>query len=308
MPQHSTDWFAELEPVVANLLDRHLSMAQEWFPHQYVPWSAGRDYDGPLNGLAWQDAQSALGPVARSALVLSVLTEENLPVYHHQLASGAPPDNAWAAWLHRWTAEEDRHSTVMLSYIHATRAVDPVALERARMRYMSAPPRPDDLPSDPLHGLAYVMIQELATRVAHRNTGLHCGESVCARIFARVAQDENLHMVFYRDLYAALLDLIPDRAMAGLWRAVKEFRMPGQAIPGFTAMNARIALAGWYDLAVFHDDVLMPLVRALRIRERTGLGPQGEQHRAALLTHTERLCRAAVRFRERRTAAPVRAR
>ncbi|MFD0427624.1 acyl-ACP desaturase [Streptomyces zhihengii] len=130
-----------------------------------------------------------------------------------------PRDNAWDEWLHRWTAEEDRHSTVMLSYIHTTRAVDPIALERARMRYMSTPPRPDDLPSDPLHGLAYVMIQELATRVAHRNTGLHCGESVCARLFARVAQDENLHMVFYRDLYAALLDLIPDQAMASLWRA-----------------------------------------------------------------------------------------
>ncbi|MFC8957394.1 acyl-ACP desaturase [Streptomyces sp. NPDC057101] len=303
MPQHSTDWFAELEPVVANLLGRHLSMAQEWFPHQYVPWSRGHDYDGPLEGVSWQDAQSALSPVAKAALVLSVLTEENLPVYHHRLAANAPRDNAWDEWLHRWTAEEDRHSTVMLSYIHTTRAVDPIALERARMRYMSTPLRPDDLPSDPLHGLAYVMIQELATRVAHRNTGLHCGESVCARLFARVAQDENLHMVFYRDLYAALLDLIPDQAMASLWRAVKGFRMPGQAIPGFAEMNARIALAGWYDLEIFHNDVLTPLIRALRIHERTDLGPQGEQNRAELLTHTERLHRTSIRFRERRPTA-----
>ncbi|MFI1186063.1 acyl-ACP desaturase [Streptomyces californicus] len=305
MPQHSPDWFTEVEPVVADLLDRHLSMAQEWFPHQYVPWGRGRDYDGPLEGVAWQDAQSALSPVAKSALVLSVLTEENLPVYHHRLAANAPRDDAWTAWLHRWTAEEDRHSTVMLSYIHSTRAVDPVALERARMRYMSAPSGSDDLPSDPLHGLAYVMIQELATRVAHRNTGLHCGESVCARLFARVAQDENLHMVFYRDLYAVLLDLVPDRAMAGLWRAVREFRMPGQAIPGFAEMNARIALAGWFDLEIFHDDVLVPLIKALRVRERAGLGDRGEQSRAELLAHTERLRRTAVRFRERRPVAPA---
>lgn len=303
MPEHPEDWLTELEPVVANLLDRHLSMAPEWFPHQYVPWGRGRDYDGPLQGMAWQDAQSALDPVARSALVLSVLTEENLPVYHHRLATDAPRGTAWNEWVHRWTAEEDRHSTAMLSYIHTTRAVDPIALERARMRYMSTPPGPDDLPSDPTHGLAYVMIQELATRVAHRNTGLHCGESVCARLFARVAQDENLHMVFYRDLYAAVLDLRPTEAMSSLWRAVNGFRMPGQAIPGFAEMNARVALAGWYDLEIFHDDVLTPLIRALRIRERTGLGPQGERDRAALLTYTERLHRAATRFRDRRSAA-----
>ncbi|TXS54236.1 acyl-ACP desaturase [Streptomyces sp. t39] len=292
-----------MEPVVATLLDRHLSMAQEWFPHQYVPWSRGRDYEGPLDGVAWQDAQSALSPVAKSALVLSVLTEENLPVYHHRLAANAPRGGAWDAWVHRWTAEEDRHGTAMLAYLHTTRAVDPVALERARMRYMSTPPHPDDLPSDPLHGLAYVLIQELATRVAHRNTGLNCGESVCARLFARVAQDENLHMVFYRDLYAALLDLVPDQAMAGLWRAVKGFRMPGRTIPGFAEMNARVALAGWYDLEIFHGDVLTPLLRTLRVHERTDLGPEGEHHRAELLTHTERLHRTAVRLRERRPAA-----
>ena len=34
----------ELEPVVAENLDRHLSMAQEWHPHDYVPWSQGRDF------------------------------------------------------------------------------------------------------------------------------------------------------------------------------------------------------------------------------------------------------------------------
>ena len=33
-----------LEPVVAENLDRHLGMAQEWHPHDYVPWSEGRDF------------------------------------------------------------------------------------------------------------------------------------------------------------------------------------------------------------------------------------------------------------------------
>ena len=31
----------DLEPVVAENLDRHLSLAKEWHPHDYVPWSRG---------------------------------------------------------------------------------------------------------------------------------------------------------------------------------------------------------------------------------------------------------------------------
>ena len=34
----------ELEPTVEQSLDRHLAGAKEWFPHELVPWSRGRDY------------------------------------------------------------------------------------------------------------------------------------------------------------------------------------------------------------------------------------------------------------------------
>ena len=49
---------AEVEPTVARLLDRHLDVAKEWFPHEYVPWSEGRNYDGLLNGERWQESDS----------------------------------------------------------------------------------------------------------------------------------------------------------------------------------------------------------------------------------------------------------
>jgi acyl-[acyl-carrier-protein] desaturase len=35
----------ELKPVAERLLNRHLAMAKEWLPHQYVPWRLGRDFD-----------------------------------------------------------------------------------------------------------------------------------------------------------------------------------------------------------------------------------------------------------------------
>src|SRR5258708_34230007 len=69
----------------------------------------------------------------------------------------------------RWPAEENRHAIVIRDYLTVTRALDPVALERARMAQMCAAvvPEPETVPD----GLAYVALQELATRVSHLNTG-----------------------------------------------------------------------------------------------------------------------------------------
>ena len=33
----------DLEPTVESLLERHLNTAKEWFPHELVPYSRGRD-------------------------------------------------------------------------------------------------------------------------------------------------------------------------------------------------------------------------------------------------------------------------
>ena len=33
-----TDLLCELEPVAERLLDRHLAMAKDWLPHEYIPW------------------------------------------------------------------------------------------------------------------------------------------------------------------------------------------------------------------------------------------------------------------------------
>ena len=59
-----TALLTELEPVVEKNLDRHLSLAKEWFPHEYVPWSEGRTFDGPLGGEAWSPEDSTLPEVA----------------------------------------------------------------------------------------------------------------------------------------------------------------------------------------------------------------------------------------------------
>ncbi len=182
----------DLEPVVEADLNRHLATAKEWFPHEYVPWSRGLDFDGVLGGQAWAPGQSNLPEAVRTSLIVNLLTEDNLPIYHRVIAEYFGRDGAWGTWVHRWTAEEDRHGHVIRDYLLATRAVNPVALERARMVHLATGFELEY--TGAAEALAYVSFQELATRIAHRNTGRLSGGPVCDQLLARVAQDENLHM------------------------------------------------------------------------------------------------------------------
>ncbi|MGI5149116.1 acyl-ACP desaturase [Plantactinospora sp. CA-294935] len=300
-PLSQTALLIELEPVVADNLDRHLRVAKEWFPHEYVPWGEGRTFDGILDGEAWAPEDSTVPEVARTALVVNLLTEDNLPSYHHQIATLFGRDGAWGTWVHRWTAEEGRHGTAIRDYLTVTRAVDPVALERARMTHMSA--GYDNAHDDEvLHSLAYVSFQELATRISHRNTGRVTGDPRCEQLLARVAADENLHMVFYRNLLGAAFELAPGQAMRAVADVVADFQMPGNGIEGFARKSVAMAMAGIYDLRQHRDDVLLPVLRQWDVWNVTGLDSDGEAAREQLAAQLDGLDRAAARFEEKRDA------
>jgi acyl-[acyl-carrier-protein] desaturase len=294
----------ELEPTVETNLNRHLATAKEWFPHEYVPWSQGSDFDGVLGGQAWNPEQSKLPEVARTSLIVNLLTEDNLPSYHHEIATTFGRDGAWGTWVHRWTAEEGRHGIAIRDYLVTTRAVDPVSLERARMAHMQGGFAHDN--DTVLASIAYVSFQELATRVAHRNTGKVSGDPICDQLLAKVAADENLHMLFYRNLLTAAFDLAPDAAMRAVCDVVRDFQMPGHTIENFGRKSVQIAMAGIYDLRIHHDEVITPILRQLRIFDRDGFTGDGEKAREDLAEFLTGLDSAASRFEAKRAAARAR--
>ncbi len=287
----------ELETVVAQNLDRHLAMAREWFPHDYVPWSRGRDF-AFLGGEDWQPEDSPLDPVAKVAMTVNLLTEDNLPSYHREIATRFSRDGAWGTWIGQWTAEEGRHSIVLRDYLVVTRGVDPVALERQRMEHTIAGYDGGD--RTPLAVLAYVSFQELATRVSHRNTGRASGCPVADQLLARIAADENLHMVFYRNLMAAALEIVPDAAMVAIRDEVINFAMPGLGMADFAQNAITIAKAGIYDLRIHHDDVLIPVLRFWNIFDRNDFGPEGERAREELIGFLGLLDERARYYEEKR--------
>ncbi len=284
----------ELEPEAGRLYDRHAGVAQEWFPHDFIPYRLGRDFDKD----PWTPDQPRLTGVAQTAFEIGLLTEDNLPSYHRLIHGmfGAG-DGAWINWVGRWTAEEGRHAIVLRDYLTVTRNIDPVALERGRMTQLQQG-YDHDAP-DTLHGLAYVTFQELATRIAHRNTGRYSDDPVADKIMVRIAADENLHMVFYRDIISAALVLEPSAAVRAIVDEVLAFQMPGAGIPGFVRKAAQIAKAGIYDLRVHRDEVLLPILRHWRIFELTNLDATAEAARSRLAEHLAKLDVAAKRFEAR---------
>lgn len=290
---------AELEPTAAKLYDRHMGVAKEWFPHEYVPWSRGRDF---APGEQWSPDDADFGPggwvlpeVVRASLFVNLLTEDNLPYYTRDIHETFGGDSAYGAWARNWTAEEGRHSIVIRDYLVVTRALDPVALERARMHQVRGGEVPS--PSDPFQALAYLSLQELATRIAHRNTGKHIEDAAGLEIMNRVGNDENLHFLFYRDLATAALEVAPSEMMRGIERAVTGFTMPGIGIPNFEQHARGIAKAGIYDLRIHHDQILEPVVmRHWKIAELSGLDADGERARERTIAHIEKVQRVSARM------------
>jgi acyl-[acyl-carrier-protein] desaturase len=291
----------ELEPTVQRLFERHLETTREWFPHEYIPYGRGRDFQ---RDEVWAPEAADLGgatidDAARSSLIVNLLTEDNLPYYFRTIERSLGADGPWGAWSKRWTAEEGRHSMVIYGYLMVTRAVDPVNLERCRMHQVSTGQVPE--PESAMEVIVYVALQELATRIAHRNTGRVLGDPAGYEVMMRVAGDENLHHLFYRDLTQAAIELDPSSAMQAIERQVVDFEMPGTGIPGFAAHAAAISRAGIYDLAIHHDQILVPVVlRHWAVERLTGLDDDAERARDRLMARLAKSERVARRVADRR--------
>jgi acyl-[acyl-carrier-protein] desaturase len=291
-----------LAPTAERLLERHLGTAKEWFPHEFVPWSRGTDF---VVGEEFDPDTAALPAGVRSALLLNLLTEDNLPHYYRAIVSHFGNDDVWGEWNRRWTAEEGRHAIVIRDYLTCTRAIDLRLLERERMAQVSNGIVPN--PPTIAEGIVYVALQELATRISHRNTGKLLCDPVGDAVMTRVAADENLHHLFYRDLVTAALEIDPSGIVLAIDQQVRFFEMPGAGVTDFPAHARAIAEVGVYDFTLHHDNILVPVVvKHWKIEQLSGLTPEAEEARVRVLRHIERVGLAARRMsarRERNTSA-----
>lgn len=295
---------SELEPKAGELLDRHFASTKEWFPHEYIPYSRAEDF-GP--GYQWMPEESPFpSEDVRSSLFVNLLTEDNLPYYFRDIDRMFGQHGAWRAWAGRWTAEEGRHSMAIYGYLMASRAIDPVVLERGRMVQVAQGEVPS--PMTARHGMIYVSLQELATRVSHRNTGAAMADSDITgkKVMDRVGNDENFHYLFYRDVSAAAAELDPSGFVEAVEEVSVNFEMPGTGIPGFTKHAARIALSGIYGLTEYKEKVLEPTLKNWKFWDLEGLSGKAEAARERLSDFLAGLADRVEKEKEKRARRQAR--
>lgn len=290
-----TELMAAVDDRIDALMTEHLSMRPTWYAHELVPWEEGRSYvDEP-----WDESQCTVAPEVRESMLLNLLTEDNLPYYHHAIASQFGEDSAIGRWTRRWTAEEGQHSIVIRDYLLTTRNVDPVELENLRIETVS---RGWDSPwTDPIDIFVYTSAQELATRVSHRNTGRVADEETAYEVMKRVAADENYHYIFYKGVVSAMLEHDPSACVLSMHKVYSEFNMPGTVVPNFRRRAALAARAGVYDLRIHAEKVLQPVLREWHVDTLEGLSPEADQARHELLAMPDALIERAAKL-ERRLA------
>ncbi len=288
------DALHQLEPVVATELDRHNRTRKPWVSADFFPL----DSEGRIIGRIGRDEDAQpLSPEAQAAMVVNLLTEDNLPAYHRIIANNFGLDGPWGTWANQWTAEEDAHAYVMRVFLDLTNQVAPDKLEADRMEQMK---QGYAVEKDPFHTLAYVTFQELATRVSHRQTGLAAQNDIADAMLERIAKDENMHMLFYRNVAEKALDIAPNQMMRAITDEVIGFEMPGSNIAGFQVSALRIANAKIYDPRRHADEVIKPVLRKWKIFERDDFSGYGAEARDELAEFLTQLDKGAERFDDQR--------
>ncbi|KAF8646129.1 hypothetical protein HU200_065975 [Digitaria exilis] len=175
---------------------------------------------------------------------------------------------AWARWIRRWSAEENRHGDV----------------ERTVQRLIRDGMSFHGQVSSPFHGFVYVTFQERATAIAHGNTARlvgarGAGDAALAPICGTVAADEKRHEAAYTPLMGKLFEADPDasvRAMAYMMR--RRIDMPTAFIN-----DGRHSVGDFYTrfIAIAQQaSTYTHLIRQWGVEElATGLSGEGRQAR-----------------------------
>ena len=280
-------------PAVERLMAEHRERREHWYAHEYVPWEQGRNFVTE----PWQESDASLSPEVRTALVLNLLTEDNLPYYHAEIEKHLPEGSPWQDWNRLWTAEEGQHAIALRSYLLTSRNCDPRDLEDDRFATMEKGYEGDF--QNPIDIFVYTSAQELATRVSHRNAGKLADDKTAYDIMARIATDENHHFMFYRGVVTAMLKENPSAVLASMYRVLTNFQMPGTGIPGFLRRAVDMAKSGVYNLRLHSDRVISPLLRDWNVADLRDLTSEAAQMQEKIMELPSRLIRRAEAFDKR---------
>jgi acyl-[acyl-carrier-protein] desaturase len=234
----------ELEPVVAQNLDRHLQSEQLWYAHDYVPFEQGENF-AFLGGTDWDPSQMTLPRHVTDALEILLITKDNLAGYHRELVEHFILEDKWGRWLGRWTAEEHLHAVALRNYLVVTREIDPAANEDVRVEHVMKGYRADRYSQ--LETLAFMAMFERAHAVFCRNLEAQIDEPILKALVGRIAKDEERHEEFFSNLVAHCVSTQRDETVAAIAKRAAQLEPVGADIDAYKDKQAAVAAAGIFD-------------------------------------------------------------
>ncbi len=254
----------ELEPVVAENLQRHLDTAQEWFAHDFVPFDQGENF-AFLGGKDWEPGQQTLPQTVVDALEILLITKDNLAGYHRELVEHFILEWKWGRFLGRWTAEEHLHAIALRNYLVVTRNFDPVANEDVRVDHVQNKGyRANEFTQ--IETLVFMAFFERAHAVFCRRLAERIDEPVLKGLVERIAADEERHELFFSNLVRWCLGYDEEATVGAVARRAAALQPIGADINAYQAKVVNVAEAG-----IFGPEQLREVVS----EEITALGLDG---------------------------------
>ena len=179
-------------------------------------------------------------------------------------------------FIRTWTSEEDQHSNVLETYLLVTRNTDPDRLHRLRKTVVRNAWTPGE--ASAFEGMAYTSIQELSTQAFYIRVAeaAEKEDPQLALILRRLAKDETLHYVFYRDAVKIHLEINPNYIWP-LADVMMNFAMPGYLMPHFKERTYVIAEHTNYGIAEFYSQVIKVLIDYWDLKNLHPTFPEAQQ-------------------------------
>lgn len=282
---------SDLEGAVNDLLAKHLSKRELWYPSEFLPANQGTDNDKQIAELRKRAA--GISDNARVALSLNLLTEEGLPHFHRLVAHALGEDSTWKEWNGVWTAEEDRHGNILRDYIRDSRLLNFSVLEKLQFDYVKSGFHPP-WKGDPYKIFVYTSAQEKATFVSHTNTGKLVAEQepLLYTITQKIAQDESRHYAFYLSVFKEIIARDPNVALECAAEVMPSIEMPGISMQNFNEYADVVRRSGIYGPRDYQK-IVEQLIGSWNIEFMTQLNEIGRRAQEKIMSIPARLQKVA---------------
>ena len=266
-----------LEEKVKAWMNDHISKRRLWFSSDYLPADEKMDDNKESVIKKLRERARGIKDSVRVAVAINLLTEEGLPHFHRIIGG------------------------VLRDYARDARLFSFREIELMQFHYQESGFNPD-WDKDPYKVFVYTTLQERATQISHKNTGTSAGadEPLLEGILSSIAADEAKHFTFYRNVFKAILEIDPTRALQSAAAIMPAIDMPGLSMPNFREMAdvvRRVGIYGPWD----YKKIVEEAIKFWNIELLTGLNEAAAKAQEKILSIPKRLGKVAEYIEQRTT-------